>query len=101
MQDAIDARIQEIFDMDQASAEPMWADLGAAESSLLVEFNQALASNDPPTPVSSGEQDSIIPDVFRQELEAAADEVNQEIDALDLLLTRRDWLLAYELPTES
>lgn len=69
--------------MDQASAQPMWADLGEAESSLLVEFNQALSSMDPPTPVSSGEQDSVIPDVFRQELEAAADEVNQEIDALD------------------
>lgn len=62
--------------MDQANPAPEWADLGAATSSLMVEFNQALSGATPPTEVSSGEADETIPDAFRAELEAAAGEVN-------------------------
>lgn len=79
---------------------PVWATLAAADSSLRVEFNQALATVDPPTAVASGRADATIPDAFIAELEAAATQVNEAIDTLDMALTLNQWLAEYVLPDQ-
>ena len=80
MKTQIEDQILALFEENAAMASPMWATLEEATSSLVVEFNTAMSGDMPPNTVDSMLEAPVIPDAFREELDAAVAEINDLID---------------------